>query len=320
MYHQQKRAIPYMDPNILYTPCSEVLWVLTNAADWAINETGNNRGLPLHVVRHQLIQENAVELPNFDRSLIISLLISQLSGRIDADYHYPDDCQIHASHSTRIRLVTLFPDSPMVHTYLALYHAPLSDLLAVSGDTWVFSQKITLQTHFRAAQARLRTWSSSLAAATATYHACRMLLSDFSSRYNSSSRHNMNPISFELSHYWSLNVAVLICWAFGHRFSGSSGTFSRNTLDTVTGLDFETSPDASDNIRCKALTYLNSMLELDVKDLLTSKATMRGETSFIIDAVRTRLELDSSGGHCMALSDSICVLKRLNDGGRGKWF
>lgn len=147
-----------------------------------------------------------------------------------------------------------------------------------------------------------------------------MLLSDFSSRYNSSSGHNMNPTSFKLSHYWSLNVAVLICWAFGHRFSGSSGTFSRNILDTVTGLDFDTSPDASDNIRCKALTYLNSMLELDVKDLLTSKATMRGETSFIIDAVRTRLELDSSGGHCMALSDSICVLKRLKDGGRGKWF
>ncbi|KAI9642926.1 hypothetical protein NHQ30_008660 [Ciborinia camelliae] len=318
MYHQQKRAKPYVDFTILHTPCSEVLWELTNAADWAINETENNAGQSVHVVQRQCTQGHHVELSHFAQSLIICFLTSQFPGRVDPDYHYPKDFQMHNIFPTE--LVTLFPKSSMVHTFLALYHTPLRDLLAVSGDTWVFSQKITQQNYFREAQSRLKNWSSSLGAATATHHACRILLSELSTSYIPSADHNTTLHHLDLSHYWSLNVAVLICWAFGHRVSGSSGASSRHGLNTLKDLDFDTSSEALENVRLKALTYLNSMLELDIKELLTSKASMRGETSFIIDAVRTRLEIDSVGDHCMTLVDSICVLKRLGESGRGKWF
>ncbi|ESZ97564.1 hypothetical protein SBOR_2111 [Sclerotinia borealis F-4128] len=319
MYHQQKQAVPDLGPAMLDTPCSEVLWDFTNAADWATNETRNNAGQPLHAVQHQFAQEGPVELSHFARSLIICFLTSQLPGGANNGYQYPDDFQIHNTHATTLELVTLFPESSMVHTYLALYNTPLYDLLIISGDTWVFSQKITHQNYFREAQSRLKTWSSSLAAATATHHACRILLSEFSTPYIPSD-HNTTSCSLDLSHYWSLNVAALICWAFGHRASGSSGTSSRHGLDTFTDLDFNSSPEASEKLRLKALTYLDSMLELDTKDLLTGKATMRKETSPIIDAVRTRLEIDSAGGNCMSLVDSICVLRRLRESGRGKWF
>ncbi|TGO85749.1 hypothetical protein BPOR_0367g00010 [Botrytis porri] len=312
MYHQKKRARPYLDLNILYTPCSEVLWDPTNAADWATNKTGSNAGQPLNVMQHQYTQENRAEPSHFAQSLNVCFLTSQLPNRVDPNHHYPNDYQIHDIYPTILELVTLSPASSMAYSFIALYHTPLRDLLAVSGDTWVFSQKITNQTHFREAQARLKTWSSSLAAATATHYACRILLSEFSAPHIPSSNNNTTQHSPDLSHYWSLNIAALICWAFGHRISGNS--------DTVTALDFDTSPEASEDVRLKALVYLSSMVELDVKDLLNSKATMRGQTSFVVDAVRARLEIDSVGGHCMSLVDSICVLKRLNESGRGKWF
>lgn len=315
MYHQQKKAKPYIDPTILYTPCLEDLWESTNAADWATSETGNNAGQPLNIAQHQ----NHTELSHFARSLIICFLTSQLPKRVDPDYHYPNDFQIHHTYPTILELVTLYPASPIVHTYIALYYTPLHDLLAVSGDTWVFSQPITDPNHFFEAKARLKQWSSSLAAAAATHYACRLLLSEFSAPYTPS-ENNTTQHSYDLSHYWSLNIAALICWAFGHRVNGNTIIPSRNTSDPFASIDFSTFPKTSENVRLKALVYLNSMLEVDIKDLLTSKTTMRGETSFIIDAVLARLEIDSVGGQCMTLVDSICVLKRLGESGRGKWF
>ncbi|KAJ8059945.1 hypothetical protein OCU04_011563 [Sclerotinia nivalis] len=321
MYHQQKRAKSYVDPIVLYTPCSEVLWESTNAADWATNETGDNAGQPLHLLQHQFTKEHHFELSHFARSLLICSLTSQISSRVGSDYHYPSDFEIHNTNPTILELVTLSPASSMVHTYVALYHTPLRDLLAVSGDTWVFTQKITHPNHFREAQSRLKIWSSSPAAATAAHYACRVLLSEFSAPCYPSSDSNTMQHSLDLSHYWSLNVAALICWAFGHRVSGTRGPSFRNVTDPYAALDSNTSPEAAwENVRLKALTYLNSMLELDIKDLLTSKSIMRAETSFIIDAVRTRLEVDSVGGQCMTLVDSICVLKRLRESGSGKWF
>lgn len=321
MFHQQKRAKSCVNHIVLYAPCSEVLWESTNAADWAMNETGDNAGQSLHLLQHQFTKEHYFELSHFARSLILCSLTSQLSSRVGSDYHYLNDFEIHKTNPTILELVTLPLALPMVYTYVALYHTPLRDLLAVSGDTWVFNQKITHPNHFREAQSRLKIWSSSLAAATAAHYACRVLLSEFSAPCYPFSENNTMQHSLDLSHYWSLNVAALICWAFGHRVSGVRGPSFRNVTDPYTALDSHTYPEAArENVQLKALTYLNCMLELDTKDLLTSRSIVRAETSFIIDAVRTRLEVDSVGGQCMTLVDSICVLKRLRESGREKWF
>jgi hypothetical protein len=72
--------------------------------------------------------------------------------------------------------------------------------------------------------------------------------------------------------------------------------------------------------KLQALRYINGMLELGTEDLLTSKACMRGDTVGVIDAVRSRLEIDGVGGKCMMIVDAILVLTRIKEGGRGKWF
>jgi hypothetical protein len=75
-----------------------------------------------------------------------------------------------------------------------------------------------------------------------------------------------------------------------------------------------------DEAKLKALKYVNGMLELGTEDLLTSKASIRGDTVGVIDAVRSRLEIDGVGSKCMMIVDAILVLTRIKEGGRGKWF
>jgi len=75
-----------------------------------------------------------------------------------------------------------------------------------------------------------------------------------------------------------------------------------------------------DEGRLKALTYISGMLELGTEDLLTSKASMRGDTGGVIDAVRARLELDNLGGKSSMLVDAMLVLTRLKEGGRARFF
>ena len=78
---------------------------------------------------------------------------------------------------------------------------------------------------------------------------------------------------------------------------------------------------SADEAKLKALTYVNSMLELGTERLLTSEAALRGDTVGVIDAVRVRLEIDGVGGKCMMIVDAIGVLKRIKEGGRGnRWF
>ena len=222
--------------------------------------------------------------------------------------------------SSIMSLQTLFPTSPLAHSYLALNHTPLHDLLAIAGDTWVFGKKITPPEAFHSAQSRLKQWSSSLAAAAATQHACHVISTV------------LQPQSLEpncVSDYWALYTAALICWAFGHRYSSSSssaapGSLSRTNSSTVINdstMDIDSPLTSSpDEAKLKAIKYVNGMLELGTEDLLTSKASIRGDTVGVIDAVRSRLEIDGVGSKCMMIVDAILVLTRIKEGGRGKWF
>jgi hypothetical protein len=322
MYHQQSRAKTCSDATntILYVPCPEFIWESTSAADWDANRNGNHSDQPLHLAQQYLAQENSSELSHFTQTLHICAIVSQLRNHDD-----PNDPNNAQSHDVQLRistLETLFPTSPTLYTYLALYHTPLHDLLAVTGDTWVFSSKLKQPSLFIEAQMRLRAWSSSPAAATAVHYACRVLEFALSNSQRASSADPRNGVDhLDLSHYWSLYVAALICWAFGHRVGENTIARFHNDLRPVTDTVIENpSHEASERTRLKALVYAKSMLGLDKVDLLSNKAIMRAQIPHVIDAVRARLQLESVGDHCMMLVDCIGVLKRLRERGRGKLF
>ncbi|KAL2264938.1 hypothetical protein VTJ83DRAFT_7448 [Remersonia thermophila] len=129
------------------------------------------------------------------------------------------------------RIRSLFPDSPIANTYLALHHTPLRDLLAVSGDSWVFSQKILPAALFVEHQRRLRVWATATApvrhasssvggegtsAARATVYAARAILGFLAREQQPSLSGPSTAWSRDMSDYWALYVCALVCWAFAH--------------------------------------------------------------------------------------------------------
>lgn len=148
------------------------------------------------------------------------------------------------------RLTTLFPTCPVANTYLALHHTPLHDLLAVAGDTWVFTQKVVGATSFDEQQARLKLWATSSAprdpsglprpdVIRATVYAARAILGFLDrqsppnppSPHHQHRQHSSSPCLpqpcpapawlGDMSDYWAMYVCALICWAFSHPVWGA---------------------------------------------------------------------------------------------------
>lgn len=316
MYHEQKLLNMSLEEatSMLCIPCQDSIWNAPFAEEWQAQSVDSVQHLPLF--EQDLSSQYVVGSSPFTQRLYICSLATRLPPRDDPTY--PSDFLPHSMNGAVMSLRTLFPTSPLAQSYLALHHTPLHDLLAIAGDTWVFGKKITPPSAFHSAQSRLKIWSSSLAAAAATQHACHVITTV------------LQPQSPDLncvSDYWALYTAALICWAFGHRYqsssSGPAGTLS-NPSTTVNNSAMEIdSPltSSADEAKLKALTYINGILELGTEDLLTSKASMRGDTIGVIDAVRSRLEIEAVGSKCMMIVDAILVLTRIKEGGRGnRWF
>jgi hypothetical protein len=120
--------------------------------------------------------------------------------------------------------------------------------------------------------------------------------------------------------YWSLYISALICWAFGNRYQSALPIARSNSSTNLSADADDATPTPVEDARSKGLVYVNNMLALNVEELLTSKASFKGDTAGVIDAVRQRLELESTGNKSSLLVDAIGVLNKIRVGGRGKWF
>ncbi|PVH80575.1 hypothetical protein DL98DRAFT_187095 [Cadophora sp. DSE1049] len=325
MYHQQPRSrVPRdLSSSLVCQPCPESLWTASNPSEWQAQRSSSNIQ-PVHLIEQDMDAQSVLTQLSFTQTLQCCWFVSRLPFREDPTHpneHFPQ-----AMHPDIENFMYLFPSTPLAHSYMALYHTPLHSLLAVAGDTWVFAQKISPPSAFQAAQSKLKAWSTSLAAAQATHHACELLAQTLSQPLTFSSDGSMTSPLSSITDYWALYVSALICWAFGHRYQnltagGTSGTLTRSSSSTeIRSMDAEDTP-LSDDLRLKVLTYTNGMLELPIEELLTSKARMKGETAGIIDAVRQRLEIESVGNKCGLLVDAIVVLTKLRKtGGKTHWF
>ncbi|RDL37949.1 uncharacterized protein BP5553_05382 [Venustampulla echinocandica] len=327
LYHQQPRskALGGETRPFLPTLCSDSLWNAGTAIEWQAHLTDYPLDQPLQLLEQSICsQRTSPRSSAFTQSLLICFLATRLPMRENP--RCPNAYLPHAPDSGLTSLMDPFPTSSLAQTYLALHHTPLHDLLAIAGDTWIFGQKVTPPSAFHDAQSRLKTWSSSVAAAQATHHACRILSVGLCQPSTHENNYNEVGLGY-LSKYWGLYIAALICWAFGHRYQpsgSSSGSLTRSNSytaigDTDANGHYQSSSSAID-AQVKTANYVNSMLELSVEDLLTNRASMRGETSAVIDAVRHGLGSDGLGDKCSMLVDCIGVLKKLSKTGKGKWF
>lgn len=100
------------------------------------------------------------------------------------------------------------------HTLMAARHTPLHTLLTVSGESWLFNQKLAQEGEFRAAKTELRQWVSDTDdVKKAMWHAVRALRYVLDNN-NTAAAAATNPSNM-LQANWSIYICILICWAYG---------------------------------------------------------------------------------------------------------
>lgn len=260
------------------------LWEASSAAPWAkILAEDPSAGIPVFAPSPGTITPDFVSRQiSIDRTIILvaeylripcrqGLTAPSASARkssmseVDPQLHYmnsqfsplqqeqpcfqPDflqlpDSRTRGSLDVETRLGSLFPGCPIASTYLALHHTPLRDLLAVSGESWLFTKKVLSAAAYDIHQRCLKAWAenyhyrqggdaniptdmANLSVVKATKYAARSIVQFLSpvspgvSRYapvkGAATEDRSSFWGKDISDYWALYVCALIFWAFGHR-------------------------------------------------------------------------------------------------------
>ncbi|ETS74652.1 hypothetical protein PFICI_13136 [Pestalotiopsis fici W106-1] len=345
MYYElplmQNFTTPY--PPIPLTAASEELW---NASpeEWEALTNARPASLEPAVLSEDIISREVIaSAAPMDQAVFLASEVLRIPRRsastIDL-YSNPDLGDVE-------RILTLFPDSGVAYTYAALHYTPLHDLLAVSGDSWLFSQKVLEGKAFVQYQKTLKQWCGSLHAATAARFAAKALIAFLTINNNDNNttggasssirRWNMSDVS----DYWAIYVCALICWALGHRgtspatASSSSSSGGASTLTGGSGSSGPRSSSGAGNARATASANIKereSELEaLGWLHLVASQANLqdvfshvrvggRAVTISVVAMVRKRLEGEAAGSRSRLLIDAVGILKKLEAGVNWKWF
>ncbi|KAK4164480.1 hypothetical protein QBC43DRAFT_288730 [Cladorrhinum sp. PSN259] len=264
------------------------------------------------------VSENNTPAPDFGhRSQHLGVQASQINSNHQAHLQggFPMLTQEQRLVEAESRITDLFGDSPIANTYLALHHTPLRDLLAVSGDSWLFSQKVLPANLFQDHQKRLLQWVMNKLAGfdpvKATVYASRAITL-FLVRQPGSHGCGTDsaPWSSDLSDYWGLYVCSLICWAFCFhaqqqgqpRQRSSSG---ENSPASRGGNGLSMSNSDEDIISWLQMVGNPSTTLGDVSRL------RRREAVGVVRLVRRKLESDCIGGRNRLYVDAVGVLERL---------
>lgn len=343
LYHQQPRARDDIDPSTIpLTGHSDGLWAASSAIEWAnILETSPAASIPRfvpppntmtpdEVARHSCLDQVAIlhaeawRLPRRQYSCSPTDVDDQNSYAAD-DLRTPTTASYNQNFSgaySEDRLVHLFsmtstPPGPSI--YLALHHTPLHDLLAVSGDSWVFSQKVLGASTFSENQKRLRAWAEGrhpskspssqqqasagslegMSCAQATCHAARALLGFLRSEGPTT------PQAGCISNYWGMYVCALIIWAFGHKAARSSSS---------------TSPQKTPLPEDEAINWLQSVATFPRPEDATRMKHRREASAGVVSLVKKRLAADCVGPRSQLYVDAVGVLKKLEEGVNWRWF
>jgi hypothetical protein len=322
-YHEQAFTHNYDTPKngvppIPLSGATEELWQAPNADSWAALVAAKGPLLPAPAYLSDIEDENITAesvrtYAVFDQAIILTLEAIRMPQRknptqLELTTHIPP------TEGSSVRIVELFPGDPVMYTYMALHYTPLYDLLAVSGDSWVFSQKVLQSTSFIEHQRRLKQWTNSGTAVAAVVFASRSLTAWFRNPYGrpqaleADGDISMCDISAgrnfkdNICDYWAMYVCALICWAYCHRPNRS-------------GQDV---PAASGEEDAGAVWARNvaAMQPAEVKGL---RAGRKG-AGCVVALVRKWLERDCLGAKSRLFVDAVCVLKKLEEGVNWKWF
>lgn len=287
-------SIPLMGPGLR-------LWEASSAASWAkILAEDPSAGDPVFLDSPETITPNFVSRQmSIDRMIILvseSLRFTRRQGstalsastrkssmsEVDPQLQYmhgqfspvqqeppcfqpsflePPHSRTCSSLDMETRINSLFFGCPIANAYLALHHTPLHDLLAVSGDSWLFTEKVLPAAKFANHLRRLKAWAENqhhrsggnasvptdmadLSVVKATMYAARSIVQFLSPISSGVSRHapvegagTEDRSSFwgkDISDYWALYICALIFWAFGHKARSVVAATAGSTVTAAT--------------------------------------------------------------------------------------
>lgn len=345
-FHQQPRARDDVDPSTIpLTAYSDALWAANSANEWAAildanPATGRTQCLPR---LNTLGPAEVVRYNTFDQASILNAAAVSLprrhtrrssnGGGDDHGHISPEDLRTptNASYAQTLKgaikpddqLAHLFPHCVSAATpnvYVALHHTPLHDLLAVSGDSWVFCQKVLGAPKFLEHQKRLKAWATegrsattspsspttvgleSMSVSKATVFAARALAVYLD-----------RGASGGISDYWGMYVCALIIWAFGHHRAAGKSSSSGSSGDR--------SPTKKAMGEDEARNWLRVVAEHGGQPEHVARVRGRREASAaVVSMVKRHLEADCVGGRSRLYVDAVGVLKKLEEETNRRWF
>ena len=171
------------------------------------------------------------------------------------------------------------------HALLLATNTPITSLLTVAAESWLFARKVEHPTKWTAAKVKLRIWAQSEQASKAVWHAGHVLRRHFAPE-------NMESM-VALNTSWCLYLAALVCWAYG---------FSVQAQAQQLDLPSE--------------RYLNALNVPTWKDVEVMRA--KGATKSLLIDVKAKM---GGKGNGALIAEGERVLQRLIEGrGRLYWF
>ncbi|KAI1465957.1 uncharacterized protein F4812DRAFT_460936 [Daldinia caldariorum] len=344
LYYQQHviQQFPMSTFSIPLIRPTEDLWAAPSSEAWeALLDTKPANAGPLSYSGEPPTAEQVMNARYLDRAIFLTSEALRLPKRSNPSVL---DLSVEVDLTCTEQMSRLFPGSAVGNTYLALHYTPLHDLLAVSGDTWLFSRKVASPQVFQQHKKRLQQWCGSPYAGAAAGFAAKALLAFLdgteSRNYNTLNTAVSSELEEEedamdldkswnmldISDYWAVHVCALICWALGHRsmvrnngaFSGSGSDCSSPRYDQNNDNN-GSNANAGEAEEREAIRWLKRVAGLSAADLAVGARSQR-ESMGVISMVRRRLEDEAVGTKSRLLVDAVGTLKKLEERVGYKWF
>ncbi|KAK3994636.1 hypothetical protein QBC44DRAFT_236024 [Cladorrhinum sp. PSN332] len=270
------------------------------------------------------VSENNTPAPDFGHhSQHLGAQAAQFNTRQPAQFQsgFPVLAQEEQSIEAENRITALFGDCPVANTYLALHHTPLRDLLAVSGDSWLYSQKVLPANLFQDHQKRLRQWVMNKLAGynpvKATMYAARAITLFLARQPGPQGCDTESaPWSTDLSDYWALYVCALICWAFGFHAQQQGQPRQRSSSGDSSPASKGGNGMSMNNTDEDVLNWLRMVADKNTP-LAEIPRLRRHEATGVVGLVRRKLA-SCIGGRNRLYVDAVGVLERLEHEREGR--
>ncbi|KAI0446241.1 hypothetical protein F4803DRAFT_559608 [Xylaria telfairii] len=321
MYHEHSILHHFLTPTppIPLVKPTQHLWAAQDPEAWEALVSSNAAQLnAVSLADEEITASHVNSAPPLDRGVYIASEALRLPRRSPASVI---DISADLDLGSTKRMCNLFPGSGVANTYLALHHTPLRDLLAVSGDSWLFSRKILNPEEFQQCKVSVRAWSSSAHAGAASTFAAKALLAFLTNdntpnTRNATERNQQGGVvewgMSDISDYWALYVCALVCWSIGHRTTrGAMGRGGGDSSGPSSASTYNTN-SASGKAENEAKGWLKMVASLSPEAAIQNVRGRR-EALGVIAMVRKRLEGETVGGKNKLLVDAVRVLKTLEE-------